>query len=344
MTGRLELSALDVARVRVGPTLGPLPEALLALAALTDRSASTGRRQRLVDLPRQPSSRDRALASFLWLSPRAGLDLFTLTGPTSTFADGRDALLDAPAVHVAAEMVFWASARCDARRKGVLPAVDRRLLPDLAGLRDGDVDGVRGLLAAVDEFHRRRVGPFWPAIRDQLLAEQIRLGQRLARGGVEALMTGLAPQVRWTGSVLELPSAGFTRTPVTSLGGRGLIVTPSFFAPEPVVFVPAGACSPALLIVAARPPGLAPRPTSGRTARPGADLLGPTRSAVLLAVAGRPRTTSQLSSDLGIALSGASQHAAVLRRAGLISTTRDGGRVLHAVTELGIALLEQVSA
>lgn len=180
------------------------------------------------------------MASF-WLSPRASLDLFTLTGPTSTITDGGNAVLDAPAEQVAAEMIFWASAHSDARRQGVLPAVDRRLLPDLAGLRDGNADGIRGLLAAVEEFHRSRVGPFWPAIRDQLLAEQVRLEQRLARSGVEALMSGLAPQVRWTGSALELPSAGVTRTAVTSLGGRGLVVTPSFFAPEPAVFAPARA-------------------------------------------------------------------------------------------------------
>lgn len=74
MTERLELNALDVARVRVGPTLGPLPEALLALAALKERSTSTGRRQRLVELQRQTSSRDRALASFCGSAP----------GPVST--------------------------------------------------------------------------------------------------------------------------------------------------------------------------------------------------------------------------------------------------------------------
>lgn len=287
MTERLELNALDVARVRVGPTLGPLPEALLALAALKERSTSTGRRQRLVELQRQTSSRDRALASFLWLSPRAGLDLFTLTGPTSTIGDGRDAVLDAPAEHVAAEM--WSGHR------HVPTRADRACCrPSTAGCcRTDDRSGATGPL---DRF------------------------------GARAAVGRHHPQA------------------VTSLGGRGLVVTPSFFAPEPAVFVPAGARDPALLIITVRPPGLALPPTAGRTARHGADCSGqPARRSWWPSAAGLG-PPPKLSADLGIALSGASQHAAVLRRAGLISTTRDGGRVLHAVTELGIALLKQVSA
>lgn len=91
---------------------------------------------------------------------------------------------------------------------------------------------------------------------------------------------------------------------VTSLGGRGLFVTPSFFAPEPAVFVPAGARDPALLIITVRPPGLALPPTAGRTARHGADCSGqPARRSWWPSAAGlgppqterRPRHRSQRS-------------------------------------------------
>lgn len=342
----MELSAADVARVRVGPLLGPLAESLLALANLTPRTAPPVRRGLVGALRQQALDRDRALASFLWLSPSVGLDLFTPAGPTSTIDEGRDAVLGASPVVLSAELTFWASARAKAGRLGVLPVTDRRLLPDLAGLRDGNVDSVRALLVAVEKFNRRRITPSWPAIRDQLLAEQSRLGQRLARGGVESLLSGLGPRVRWSGTVLELPTGGVTgatHTIASSLGGRGLVVSPSYFAPEPAFYAPADVRLPTLLIVPVRPLGAEPLRTSSRASRPGADLMGPTRSAVLAALADRPRTTSELSTEVGVALSGASQHASVLRRAGLVSTTRDGGRVLHAITELGAALLQQMS-
>lgn len=346
MPQRFQLNAVGMTRVRVGPTLGPLAESLLALGTLRVGSA-TARRPVVGELRQRASDGDRALASFLWVTPAIGLDLFTLAAPTATIGDGRDAVLGAAPEHVSAEMAFWFSVRARASRLRVLPTSDPRLLPDLTGLRDGATDSVRALLVAVEEFHRRHVAPVWPVIRDQLLAEQVRLGQRLAGGGVEALMTGLGPKVGWTGTAVEVPSAGISgahAARTTPLGGRGLIVSPSFFATEPAVYVPADGHVPALLLVPVRSADLGRQVPSDRTARPGADLLGPTRSAVLAAVAGRPRTTSELSAELGIALSGASQHAAVLRRAGLISSTRDGGRVLHAVTELGAALLSQVTA
>lgn len=114
---------------------------------------------------------------------------------------------------------------------------------------------------------------------------------------------------------------------------------PSVFASQPMIYIPAAPGNAVLLIV----PGtvaaaLLPSSTDPRGPR-GAELLGRTRAAVLTSVAHRPRTTSQLSQDLGIAISGASQHAAVLRRAGLITTVREGGHVWHAITALGQDLL-----
>src|SRR2546423_1252329 len=59
------------------------------------------------------------------------------------------------------------------------------------------------------------------------------------------------------------------------------------------------------------------------------------------AAACRPgRTTGELASLVGVSAASASQHAAVLRKAGLITTVRDGGRVLHTLAPTGVALLE----
>jgi DNA-binding transcriptional ArsR family regulator len=72
-------------------------------------------------------------------------------------------------------------------------------------------------------------------------------------------------------------------------------------------------------------------------------LLGATRSAVLRSV-DRGATTSQLARRLGTSLSSVSRHAAVLRDAGLITSHRYDKTVLHALTPLGVAILENASA
>ncbi|MFG2311523.1 winged helix-turn-helix domain-containing protein [Streptomyces sp. NPDC048566] len=46
-----------------------------------------------------------------------------------------------------------------------------------------------------------------------------------------------------------------------------------------------------------------------------------------------------LADRAGVSAATASEHAGVLRAAGLITTVRDGSRVVHALTPLGEALL-----
>lgn len=67
-------------------------------------------------------------------------------------------------------------------------------------------------------------------------------------------------------------------------------------------------------------------------------LVGHTRSAVLKAI-GQGGTTSELARRAGVSLASASQHAGVLRDAGLVVTLRRGSSVLHTLTPLGAALL-----
>jgi DNA-binding transcriptional ArsR family regulator len=69
-----------------------------------------------------------------------------------------------------------------------------------------------------------------------------------------------------------------------------------------------------------------------------AALLGPTRAAVLR-VLGQPHSTSAIAHDVRISLSSASEHAATLRAAGLITTDRHGQAMVHRLSELGAALL-----
>ena len=50
-------------------------------------------------------------------------------------------------------------------------------------------------------------------------------------------------------------------------------------------------------------------------------------------------STTELADRVGIWLAAASQHASVLRDAGLMGAHRQGGAVLHVLTPLGVELL-----
>lgn len=60
---------------------------------------------------------------------------------------------------------------------------------------------------------------------------------------------------------------------------------------------------------------------------------------MLLSVGGNC-TTSELAERAGVSVSSASEHASVLRRAGLIHSSRQRNAVRHALTPIGLALLE----
>ncbi|MEV0196778.1 helix-turn-helix domain-containing protein [Nonomuraea sp. NPDC050691] len=62
---------------------------------------------------------------------------------------------------------------------------------------------------------------------------------------------------------------------------------------------------------------------------------------MLTAIADGVATTGALARRLGISSAAVSQHTAVLREAGLITTRRHHGNVLHNPTQTGLALLDR---
>jgi DNA-binding transcriptional ArsR family regulator len=162
----------------------------------------------------------------------------------------------------------------------------------------------------------------------------------LAEGGLDRLLGTLHPGLWWRPPVLELREAPTQPVTEHDLAGRGLDVVPAVFCRGvPEIFLPPG--GPAVLIYpAGADPTTTPRAAPADRAVPDglADLLGQTRAAVLAALAGGS-TTGELARKLRISPAGASQHATVLRRAGLILSTRRGNSVLHTLTPLGSALL-----
>jgi DNA-binding transcriptional ArsR family regulator len=152
-------------------------------------------------------------------------------------------------------------------------------------------------------------------------------------GGVDALLATLAPHWHWDPPVLRVPSHWAFRA---ELCGRGLRLLPSYFA-ETAMIVHDQA-EPTVLVYPI-PAAAADAPGAG----PGADgdglgaLLGRTRAAVLRALRS-PAGTTALAERTGISPASASEHAAVLRRTGLVTTARVGGGIVHTLTPLGEAL------
>jgi DNA-binding transcriptional ArsR family regulator len=124
------------------------------------------------------------------------------------------------------------------------------------------------------------------------------------------------------------------------LDGTGLLLIPSAFWSGPPVFAFGdGVRLGNALIYGAQPNGQPADPGQGPPTEAGNDrlaaLLGPTRAAVLRALA-EPLHTA------GISPASASEHAKVLRDANLIQTRREGRSVRHSLTTLGHAMLGQV--
>jgi DNA-binding transcriptional ArsR family regulator len=126
------------------------------------------------------------------------------------------------------------------------------------------------------------------------------------------------------------------------LAGRGLAVIPSVFIGRepslhenpndddetPRLILPAADAGRAWLWERRRSPGAAL-----------AALVGRNRATVLASVKDGC-TTTELARRANISLAAASQHASVLRGAGLIASLRQGGAVLHVLTPLGAELLQ----
>jgi DNA-binding transcriptional ArsR family regulator len=211
-------------------------------------------------------------------------------------------------------------------------------------LADGEIDSLQHLVTTMRQYHRVAVAPYWRLIQAAIDAERVTRTRVMAELGFEGMIASLHPDLRWRPPVLEVH--GFTISRDIHLGGRGLQLIPSFFCwqqptllrdPElPPVLVYPVEHRLGLLGEAATAPATSP-------SRPLVALLGRTRAAILAAVDGGC-TTTELARRVGVSAATASQHASVLRDAGLITTRRLGGSVLHSLRPLGTDVLTERTA
>jgi hypothetical protein len=321
---RIHFTMQDLARTRVAEEPVPLRELSLAARALRDRSQPV----RLDAWRRRARGRLSARA-------RMVLSLSPAVGWTPTFltpSGGRTAEEQLERARATPRKAIDTELAWIAERQHV-PSWARRL-PDDAELRERLFDGLADLYTAL-------LDPEWTQVAEVFAADRTLRTRQLLDGGLDRVLAQANPQwMRWNPPVLEVRMInGLDRD--MYLEGQGIVLVPSMFCsrslvdhdavPQPFVTYPAGHDQPLRA---------ATFPSASGTSRALSALLGRTRAAVLITIAEHPGcSTKELAALTGIAPASASEHATVLREAGLVNTGRDRNAVVHNVTDLGLAVL-----
>ncbi len=315
---RVHFDPTDLARTTVASSGDVLWEIVMGLHTLQERADEPpfdGWRR--VIRSRIPAS----LHPLFELAPPRGysVDFITPTRGEDDLAAAMEAVLSTSRESVLGDFAELA------RTRGV-PFYEKR----------GDTASVlRQITSDLAEFFDIALAPYWKQISHDIDAERARQVNVLGGHGVERLLESLHPFARWKHPVLEID--GHVDQDL-HLGGRGLVLVPSFFCRhhpttlkdpgrDPILVFPVGRRG-AFPAGAAEPEGV----------RPIVGLLGRTRAAVLRATIDGCSTTD-VARVADISPAAVSHHTKVLREAGLITTERDGYAVCHRITELGVSLL-----
>ncbi|WP_157252416.1 ArsR/SmtB family transcription factor [Nonomuraea typhae] len=315
---RIHFTGDDLARTRLAPSADPLWETVFCLHRLYGRRGRTFFADWLTQVtPRLSAEPIGGLRSLVPPSPYFP-DFLTPGTGEETLDESLDTMLSTPGNRVRTEVSKLPGRTSWAR--------------DLAR---ADAPAMSELAQALRSLHRIAIAPYWSQVRNQIAADHARRLRAFHAGGVEELLRSLRPSMRWLPPVLHV---NYPVDRDLRLGGRGLLLIPSWFCWGTPVSLADPDLPPVLVYpVEHRGTWVLP-PGEGESGDPVSGLLGPTRAAVLRATR-TARSTSQLARLLHIAPSSASQHASVLRAAGLITSSREENSVMHTITELGESLL-----
>ncbi|MEJ3748573.1 winged helix-turn-helix domain-containing protein [Actinomycetes bacterium KLBMP 9797] len=322
---RIHFHREDLARTHVASTSDALWETMLShqLSHTTDgRLVYRGWRRRT--RARAPRTAEATLLSLS--QPRGdSADLLTpLTGTLGLDA-GLESLRATPAGRIRRDLAHLAT-------RSRLPGWTRRLA-------DGDPDALDHVAGAMRDWHAATVAPYQEQIDRCLDADRAIRARDALLGGPERVLAGLPPPLRWEPPVLLSP---YPKDRDLHLAGRGLLLVPSFFCWRTPITLIDPDLPPVLVYPVQHDLGWLEDPGEGgpRANRALGALLGTTRAAVLETVGRRPVTTTGIARTVHISAPSASEHAAVLRDAGLITTARAGKAVLHRLSRAGATLLD----
>lgn len=324
---RLHFTDADLRRVRLADDVDPMWETVLSLHRLqTSKEALAFSGWRASARTWTADRRCRTILAMLSaIAPRQSYfpDFLTPAQGLAGFDAGLDAIMATPRQRLAAEL--GATYR-------VRGATAPRWIARLAtGARD-----MRELLThLLRRYHADVVVPYAATSEPMVAADRARRFKALASRGIEGLSGTFGPDARWEQNVLQLP---YPKDRDLHLRGRGITLVPSFYCWGTPVALADQALAPVIVYPVEHEPASWYSPSDLERAADLGALLGCTRAEVLRAVA-RGATPGRLARALGIAPSVVSHHTTILRRAGLITTVRDGRWVTHELTPLGEAML-----
>ncbi|MFG2298281.1 DUF5937 family protein [Streptomyces sp. NPDC048603] len=212
---------------------------------------------------------------------------------------------------------------------------DGGLSPELAELYEAPEHVLPRLADTMRAYWTAVIEPVWPRLRALHEADLDHRSRRLTTGGLARMLADLHPEVDYVGDRLLIDKPGHTG--LRGPSGTGLLLLPSVFAWPRLIVLHNEPHAPALTY----PPrgvGEVWADTSEAAGSPLGALLGRSRAA-LLAHLDLPASTSQLAAYLNMSSAAISQHLAVLRRSGLISSRRSGRWMLHQRTSLASELV-----
>jgi DNA-binding transcriptional ArsR family regulator len=330
---RIYLTAEDLLTIRFASQPAPLLEVGLAVAAFQGRDPVFRRwcRSAARHLP--------AAAGPLWeLIPASATGPLFLEPVTADLTEGLEFVQEVPAAAAAAELQRVSGHRSPGPWVKRLAARDR--------------DAWHELGEAQRAMHQFLAVTAWERILFGFRAQLAWCSRLIAEQGVRAALSTVHPHLTWDGAVMQIEGA---TTMNLYPNGANLILLPSaLWTGRPLITVDprtanspldiAGPGTPTVTLTAGSSlviiyPASAPLPLIDISAtNPLAGLLGHTRAAVLQLTT-TDQTTTELARTLNISAATISAHTKALRGAGLITTTRTGKSVLHALTPLGEKLL-----
>lgn len=241
---------------------------------------------------------------------------------------------DSYRVDLALDLAAIEALPADVLSEGVLAVLDEPA-PELRAAMACD-DAGRRLGSALRTAWEAVVRPWWPTIRRHIEADIGWWTSVSAEQGVGVMLERLNPRIAWDGEVLVVSPTATAQD--VDRRGTGLVLVPSAFnAPRASIAAVAG--GPTRLVFPTRSLGLIWDDAMPSTADGLASLLGRTRARVLRLTAA-PMTTSAMSAVSGLSMATVSEHLAVLRDAGLVSSDRHGREVLYRATRVGWSLIE----
>ncbi len=339
-TFRVLLTSADLQKIRLLPTVDPIDELVAAaheFAARRDDPMWGGWTRRTV------TALGSMAAPVLSVMNSGYVQISTApTGETigRNFDDALDSVLSG-------RVSDWRETVDALAEEGVDPGPIR-------AIADGQPGALAQYGAVLHRFHSAAMAPYLPRVSSRISAVRDGHLRVLAEEGVDRLLNELHPGITWRFPWLTIRKKEHktncahnvvrSNTPggdiVRGLG-RGLNLQPSIFAEDPCLKVAGDDYDMPVQLNFPVPIDwkLLTDPADDIHRDPLGDLMGTTRASVLQALQQRQHTTSSLAKALHVSAATASEHAAVLRAAHLVTTTRQGNHVMHDLSPLGLTLV-----